>query len=97
MEFEMTFRPSAPDGTLLYSDDAGSGDFLAISLVDGYVEFGFDCGSGGATIRFEDSQIHMIFRVLPKDRVRRTFQRDGSCRFCAAGAWSRSAWTPGTS
>lgn len=52
MEFELTFRPSLPDGTLLYSDDAGSGDFLAINLVDGYVEFRFDCGSGGATIRY---------------------------------------------
>lgn len=47
----MTFQPSAPDGVLLYSDDAGSGDFLAINLVDRYVEFRFDCGSGGAVIR----------------------------------------------
>uniref|UniRef100_A0A8C2W9Z9 EGF like, fibronectin type III and laminin G domains n=1 Tax=Cyclopterus lumpus TaxID=8103 RepID=A0A8C2W9Z9_CYCLU len=54
MEFELTFRPLMPDGTLLYSDDAGSGDFLAINLVDGYVEFRFDCGSGGATIRSEE-------------------------------------------
>lgn len=51
MEFELTFQPLKPDGTLLYTDDAGSGDFLAINLVDGYVEFRFDCGSGGATIR----------------------------------------------
>ncbi|XP_010780370.1 pikachurin [Notothenia coriiceps] len=58
MEFELTFRPSLPDGTLLYSDDAGSGDFLAINLVDGYVEFRFDCGSGGATIR-SDEQISL--------------------------------------
>ncbi|XP_068594933.1 pikachurin [Brachionichthys hirsutus] len=58
MEFELTFRPSMPDGTLLYSDDAGSGDFLAINLVDKYVEFRFDCGSGGATIRSEE-QIRM--------------------------------------
>lgn len=50
-EFEVTFQPSAPDGVLLYSDDAGSGDFLAINLVDRYVEFRFDCGSGGAVIR----------------------------------------------
>lgn len=49
----MTFRPSLPDGMLLYSDDAGSGDFLSINLVDRYVEFRFDCGSGGATIRFQ--------------------------------------------
>ncbi|XP_029019587.1 pikachurin isoform X2 [Betta splendens] len=53
-EFELTFRPSLPDGTLLYSDDAGSGDFLAINLVDRYVEFRFDCGSGGAVIRSEE-------------------------------------------
>lgn len=51
MEFEVTFHPSMPDGTLLYSDDTTSGDFLAINLVDRYVEFRFDCGSGGATIR----------------------------------------------
>lgn len=51
IEFEVTFRPSTPDGTLLYSDDSASGDFLAINLVDRYVEFRFDCGSGGATIR----------------------------------------------
>uniref|UniRef100_A0A674N4X7 EGF like, fibronectin type III and laminin G domains n=1 Tax=Takifugu rubripes TaxID=31033 RepID=A0A674N4X7_TAKRU len=50
MEFELTFRPSVPDGTLLYSDDSGSGDFLAINLVDRYVEFRFDCGSGGISM-----------------------------------------------
>ncbi|XP_029916690.1 pikachurin [Myripristis murdjan] len=58
MEFELTFRPSKPDGTLLYSDDAGSGDFLAINLVDSYVEFRFDCGSGGSVIRSQE-QISM--------------------------------------
>ncbi|KAJ7994325.1 hypothetical protein DPEC_G00264700 [Dallia pectoralis] len=54
MEFEMTFQASQPQGTLLYSDDAGSRDFLAINLVDGYVEFRFDCGSGEAVIRSEE-------------------------------------------
>uniref|UniRef100_A0A4W6GAJ0 EGF like, fibronectin type III and laminin G domains n=1 Tax=Lates calcarifer TaxID=8187 RepID=A0A4W6GAJ0_LATCA len=54
MEFELTFRPSMPDGTLLYSDDAGSADFLSINLVNRYVEFRFDCGSGGAIIRSEE-------------------------------------------
>ena len=52
MEFELTFRPSMPDGMLLYSEDAGSGDFLAINLVDRYIEFRFDCGSGGTVIRY---------------------------------------------
>ncbi|XP_077418351.1 pikachurin [Vanacampus margaritifer] len=69
MEFEMTFRPSAPDGTLLYSDDDGSGDFLAINLLDGYVEFRFDCGSGGAAIR-SDEKIGMD--VWHELRVSRT-------------------------
>ncbi|KAG7253803.1 hypothetical protein CRUP_015719 [Coryphaenoides rupestris] len=50
-EVEMTFRPSLADGTLLYSDDAQSADFMAVSLVDGYVEFRFDCGSGSSMIR----------------------------------------------
>lgn len=69
MEFEVTFRPSMPDGTLLYSDDTTSGDFLAINLVDRYVEFRFDCGSGGATIRllfsvsFLVSTIQYIFEI----------------------------------
>ncbi|KAM7392068.1 hypothetical protein PAMP_022707 [Pampus punctatissimus] len=54
MEFELTFRPSTANGMLLYSDDADSGDFLAINLVDRYVEFRFDCGSGGAVIRSEE-------------------------------------------
>nr|XP_055054307.1 pikachurin isoform X1 [Misgurnus anguillicaudatus] len=51
MEFEITFQPTDPDGTLLYTDDTASRDFLSISLIDGYVEFRFDCGSGAAVIR----------------------------------------------
>lgn len=51
MEFELTFWPSTPNGVLLYSDDADTRDFLAINLVDRFVEFRFDCGSGEAVIR----------------------------------------------
>ncbi|XP_048854246.1 pikachurin isoform X1 [Brienomyrus brachyistius] len=54
MEFEITFRPSVADGTLLYSEDQGSRDFLSIMLVGGYLEFRFDCGSGAAAIRSEE-------------------------------------------
>lgn len=50
-EFEITFRPSAPNGTLLYCQDANSSDFLSVTLVDGHVEFRFDCGSGAAVLR----------------------------------------------
>ncbi|XP_026096298.1 pikachurin [Carassius auratus] len=55
MEFEMTFQPTNPDGTLLYTDDVASRDFLSISLVGGYVEFRFDCGSGATVIRSEEA------------------------------------------
>ncbi|XP_076855295.1 pikachurin isoform X2 [Brachyhypopomus gauderio] len=53
MEFDVTFYPAGPDGTLLYSYDAASTDFLSIILVGGYVEVRFDCGSGVAVIRSE--------------------------------------------
>ncbi|KAG8131158.1 hypothetical protein E2320_017767 [Naja naja] len=54
MEFEITFRPDAANGVLLYSYDTSSKDFLSICIVDSYVEFRFDCGSGTAIIRSED-------------------------------------------
>ncbi|XP_063051758.1 pikachurin [Engraulis encrasicolus] len=55
MEFELVFQPALEDGTLLYSHDKLSRDFLAILLVDGYVEFRFDCGSGATVIRSEEA------------------------------------------
>ncbi|KAL7989078.1 hypothetical protein Chor_007997 [Crotalus horridus] len=54
MEFEITFRPDVANGVLLYSYDTGSKDFLSICIVDSYVEFRFDCGSGTAIIRSKD-------------------------------------------
>ncbi|KAJ7335041.1 hypothetical protein JRQ81_012982 [Phrynocephalus forsythii] len=54
MEFEMTFRPDSRDGVLLYSYDTGSKDFLSVTVVNSYVEFRFDCGSGTAVIRSEE-------------------------------------------
>ncbi|XP_015275647.1 PREDICTED: pikachurin [Gekko japonicus] len=54
MEFEITFRPVSANGVLLYSYDTGSKDFLSIIMVDGFVEFRFDCGSGTAIIRSEE-------------------------------------------
>ncbi|XP_043096097.1 pikachurin [Puntigrus tetrazona] len=69
MEFEMTFQPTNPDGTLLYTDDAASRDFLSISLVAGYVEFRFDCGSGATVIRSEEAVAMDVWHEL---RVSRT-------------------------
>uniref|UniRef100_A0A673KAM6 Pikachurin-like n=1 Tax=Sinocyclocheilus rhinocerous TaxID=307959 RepID=A0A673KAM6_9TELE len=70
MEFEITFQLTNPDGTLLYTDDAASRDFLSISLVGGYVEFRFDCGSGATVIRLSEEAIAM--EVWHELRVSRT-------------------------
>ncbi|XP_037385980.1 pikachurin [Talpa occidentalis] len=53
MEFEITFRPDAGDGILLYSYDTASKDFLSINMAGGHVEFRFDCGSGTGVLRSE--------------------------------------------
>ncbi|XP_019387528.1 PREDICTED: pikachurin [Crocodylus porosus] len=55
MEFEVMFCPDSENGVLLYSYDTDSKDFLSINMVAGYVEFRFDCGSGTAVIRSEES------------------------------------------
>lgn len=99
-EFELTFRPSMPDGVLLYSDDAGSEDFLAINLVNRYVEFRFDCGSGGAIIRYLMDPLILIcapfYIPLPL-----TFSKSRchmlNVMMCTTGVRSRSVWTHGMS
>ncbi|MEE6458050.1 hypothetical protein FKM82_000164 [Ascaphus truei] len=53
MEFEMTFRPDTEAGSILYSYDTDSKDFISINMVNSYVVFRFDCGSGTAVIRSE--------------------------------------------
>ncbi|KAI5088518.1 pikachurin isoform X1, partial [Silurus meridionalis] len=69
MEFFITFKPTSQDGTLLYSHDQHSQDFLSIVLVGGTVEFHFDCGSGAAMIRSEQPVIMNLWHDL---RVSRT-------------------------
>ncbi|KAJ1210310.1 hypothetical protein NDU88_005676 [Pleurodeles waltl] len=51
IEFEITLRPDSESGVILYSYDTDSRDFISINMVDGFVEFRFDCGSGTAAIR----------------------------------------------
>ncbi|XP_048451342.1 pikachurin isoform X1 [Rhincodon typus] len=54
MEFQITFRPEAANGVILYSHDTSSKDFISLNLVARYVEFRFDCGSGTASIRSKE-------------------------------------------
>lgn len=51
-EIEIVFMPEKPDGVLLYNGyKPNSGDFIALNLLDGFVEFRFDLGSGTAALR----------------------------------------------
>lgn len=48
---QLIFKASDENGILLYSGHDERGDFIALSLVMGYVEFMFDLGSGTAVLR----------------------------------------------
>ncbi|XP_076319597.1 pikachurin-like isoform X2 [Tachypleus tridentatus] len=53
IELLIVFKPEGPDGILFYNGYKidGADDFIAIGLVDGFVEFRFDLGTGPAVVR----------------------------------------------
>ncbi|KAM8721215.1 hypothetical protein ACLKA7_007133 [Drosophila subpalustris] len=52
--FEITFRPETGDGLLLFNGQTrGSGDYIALSFKDRYVEFRFDFGGKPLLVRAE--------------------------------------------
>ncbi|KAL7742847.1 hypothetical protein ACLKA6_012270 [Drosophila palustris] len=52
--FEITFRPESGDGLLLFNGQTrGSGDYIALSFKDRYVEFRFDFGGKPLLVRAE--------------------------------------------
>ncbi|XP_048510585.1 pikachurin isoform X2 [Athalia rosae] len=56
LELSVTLKPLAPDGVILYNghhSDA-TGDFIALYLAAGHVQFTFDLGTGPATLRSEN-------------------------------------------
>ncbi|XP_076392498.1 uncharacterized protein LOC100874698 isoform X2 [Megachile rotundata] len=56
LELAVTLKPTAPDGVILYNghhSDA-TGDFIALYLSSGHVQFTFDLGTGPATLRSEN-------------------------------------------
>ncbi|XP_072742637.1 pikachurin isoform X4 [Anoplolepis gracilipes] len=56
LELSVTLKPTAPDGVILYNghhSDA-TGDFIALYLSSGHVQFTFDLGTGPATLRSEN-------------------------------------------
>jgi len=50
---EVVFLPSTGDGLLLYNGYSThrNGDFISLTLRDGFVEYCFDLGTGPAIIR----------------------------------------------
>src|SRR5690606_29833510 len=52
-EILMVIKPTQPDGLFLYNGQKmdRTGDFISLNLVDGYVEYRFELGSGAAIIR----------------------------------------------
>nr|XP_050861089.1 pikachurin isoform X2 [Vespula vulgaris] len=53
VQLELEFRPEAWDGVLLLAGERDDlqGDFMALILHHGFIEFRFDCGSGAGTVR----------------------------------------------
>lgn len=53
VQLELEFRPEAWDGVLLLAGERDDlqGDFMALILHHGFIEFRFDCGSGVGTVR----------------------------------------------
>ena len=53
-DLEVVIRPEAEDGLILYNGNSneGSGDFLALFLSRGFVEFAFDNGDAYTIVRY---------------------------------------------
>ncbi|KAH7640417.1 pikachurin-like protein [Dermatophagoides farinae] len=53
LKINIEFKPESYDGVLLYSGQETNldGDFIAIILIQGFIEFRFDCGMGEGIIR----------------------------------------------
>nr|XP_015836790.1 PREDICTED: pikachurin [Tribolium castaneum] len=71
LDFEITLKPTAPNGLVLYNGHRGDGfgDFMALYLRDGYMEFAYDLGTGAG---FVTSQHRISLGEWHRVRVSRT-------------------------
>lgn len=70
--FELTFKPERADGILLYNGQRrGSGDFVAVSLNDGYVEFRMDLGKQPIIVKSKDPITMGEWHTVMVNRVRK--------------------------
>lgn len=56
LDVEVILKPTAADGLLLYNGHRtdGIGDFMALYLSEGFVEFSFDLGTGSTTVKSQE-------------------------------------------
>lgn len=72
--FDITFRPEEPNGLLLFNgQQRGSGDFISLSLNEGYPEFRFDFDGKPMTVRAEHPVSMNEWHTVHVNR----FRRDG--------------------
>ncbi|XP_044264183.1 pikachurin [Tribolium madens] len=71
LDFEITLKPTSPNGLILYNGHRGDGfgDFMALYLRDGYMEFAYDLGTGAG---FVTSQHRISLGEWHRVRVSRT-------------------------
>lgn len=52
LDLEITLKPTAPNGLILYNGHRtdGFGDYMALYLKDGFLEFSYDLGTGSAIV-----------------------------------------------
>lgn len=70
--FEVTFKPERPDGVLLYNGQRrGSGDFIAVSLNDGFVEFRMDMGKQPIIVKSQNPVTMGEWHTVKVHRMRK--------------------------
>lgn len=70
--FEITLKPERENGIILYNGERrGSGDYIALSLNNGYPEFRFDFGNDPTIIRAENPIKLGQWHTIKVNRVRK--------------------------
>lgn len=69
--FEITFKPERGNGLILYNGQKRDGDYIALSLNDGYPEFRFDYGNDPAIVRAEKPIELGKWHTIKVNRVRK--------------------------
>ncbi|XP_034945971.1 basement membrane-specific heparan sulfate proteoglycan core protein isoform X4 [Chelonus insularis] len=70
---EVSFKPESYDGIIFYNAESadGNGDFVILSLAEGYPEFRYDLGSGPATIRSDKTISLGVWHTIKLQRNRK--------------------------